>query len=127
MFTAQVNITDYTLFSLFASALEGGSNYWYMIQKSERSTKKDYDGNIDYDGEAAYPFKGGALYIDDSQADSPTMKKPKKITRASLQTGLGIMAREYPKHFADLIEDNEDCITGDVFLQCCVLGEVIYG
>jgi hypothetical protein len=37
------------------------------------------------------------------------------------------MAQAYTRHFADFINQNDDAITGDVFLQCCLLGEVLYG
>jgi hypothetical protein len=37
------------------------------------------------------------------------------------------MAADYPRHFADLVNENDDADTGDAFVQCCVFGEVIYG
>lgn len=49
------------------------------------------------------------------------------LTDVELQQGLQRMARKYPRHFADFMAENDDAITGDVFLQCVVLGEVIYG
>lgn len=29
--------------------------------------------------------------------------------------------------FAEILDDNADANTGDVFLQCCLFGDVIYG
>jgi hypothetical protein len=37
------------------------------------------------------------------------------------------MRDQYPRHYADLVEENDDAITGDVFLQLAVFGELIYG
>jgi hypothetical protein len=37
------------------------------------------------------------------------------------------MAREAPQHFADFLNENDDADTGDVFVQCCLLGEIRYG
>ena len=31
------------------------------------------------------------------------------------------------RHFKDFLYENEDAMTGDCFLQCCVFNEVIYG
>jgi hypothetical protein len=32
-----------------------------------------------------------------------------------------------PRHFADVLNENDDAGTGDVFLQCCLFGEIIFG
>ena len=45
----------------------------------------------------------------------------------AVQRGLQTMAEKYPRHWGDFIRENEDAITGDVFIQCCLLGEVVYG
>jgi hypothetical protein len=37
------------------------------------------------------------------------------------------MKKEYPYHYADLVEGNDDAETGDVWLQLAVFGELIYG
>jgi hypothetical protein len=34
---------------------------------------------------------------------------------------------QYRSHFGDMIGETGDATTGDVFLQCCLLGEVVYG
>ena len=41
--------------------------------------------------------------------------------------GLDVLASCYPRHFADLVNENGDSITADVLLQCSVFGELIYG
>lgn len=43
-----------------------------------------------------------------------------------IATGLDVLARHYPRHFADLVNDNGDIITADALLQCCIFGELIY-
>ena len=40
--------------------------------------------------------------------------------------GLEVLATYYPRHFADLVNENADPITADVFLQCCLFGELLY-
>ena len=37
------------------------------------------------------------------------------------------MRDQYPRHYADLMEEDDDLITGDVWLQLAVFGELIYG
>lgn len=41
--------------------------------------------------------------------------------------GLALMAKLAPEVFGDFIADNIDSTTGDVWLQCAVLGEIKYG
>jgi hypothetical protein len=40
--------------------------------------------------------------------------------------GLDVLANRYPRHFADLVNENGDSITADVLLQCCFFGELLY-
>ncbi len=49
-----------------------------------------------------------------------------RLDLTSIANGLNVMASRYPRHFADFLNENTDGITGDVFLQCCLLGEVIH-
>ena len=49
-----------------------------------------------------------------------------RLDLASIANGLNVMASKSPRHFVDFLNDNADGITGDAFLQCCLLGEVIH-
>jgi len=37
------------------------------------------------------------------------------------------MGEKYDWHLKNFIEENDDAETADVFLQCCVLGDIVYG
>jgi len=41
--------------------------------------------------------------------------------------GTSTMAKEFPRHFNDWICENDDFTTADVWFQCCLLGDVVYG
>lgn len=49
------------------------------------------------------------------------------ITIDDVKKGLELMRDQYPRHWADLVEEDDDLITGDVWLQLTVFGELIYG
>lgn len=70
------------------------------------------------------PFKGGAILMQDKYGDSDEVYR---LDRAALQRGLTIMAEKYPFHASNFINENEDVITGTVFIQCALLGDIIYG
>lgn len=117
-----LDIPEERLSDLLCSALEGGSNYWYCIKDAiypEGKTKNDYEfWHIEV------PFdEGGALVIEDIEGDMPD----KILDLKSMKKGIRTMARKYPRHFGDFIDENDDAITADVFLQCCLYGETIYG
>ena len=71
-----------------------------------------YDENIDEDADDFTQFPKSA-------------KHP--LTIDDVRKGLELMRDEYPHHFADLVGEEDDLITGDVFLQLATFGEVIYG
>ena len=62
------------------------------------------------------------VLVEDIEAGKSTSLNLQKIKK-----GLTIMAKKYPSHFADFIKEDYDNETGDVFLQCCLFGKVIYG
>lgn len=49
------------------------------------------------------------------------------LTDEVIVTGLRVMALKYPRHFKDVLAGNADMDTADVFVQCVVLGECVYG
>jgi len=40
--------------------------------------------------------------------------------------GLETLANCYPRHFADLVNENSDSVTADALLQCCLFCEIVY-
>ena len=67
--------------------------------------------------------------VDEWDGTLETFPKEAKhhLTLADIEKGLETMRDKYPRHWADLVEENDDLITGDVFLQCAVFGELVYG
>lgn len=120
-------IPDQRIKDLLCCAFEGGSNYWYDI--------KDYmiPAGISLDA-LEYPqldlplLQDGAVIITDLEArdGSEPSFHDVKLNRTSLLNGLILMYHNHPKHFADFMAENEDAITGDVFLQLACFGDVIF-
>jgi len=69
-----------------------------------------------------YPLNaGGSLGIAIRESGSDL----RRLDLNSLASGLDDMATKYPRHFADFIYESADEIPADVYLQCCLFGEVI--
>lgn len=111
-------------------AIEGGSGYWcntFVPLPASSDIKADIRerGGIWYD-ETEFWERGGGAHV---EFDKPTDTDPgfRDIGRADLERGLTKMAEIAPRHFADLINENDDATTHDVFLQCVLFGEIIFG
>ena len=131
-----VDIKTEDISSLIISALEGGSNYWYMIEKSIKPTKWTYENDngerykkTGHHWQVDYPLNlGGGLVISNEKIlDEGEKKIQKTLNRKSIAKGLQIMSEKYPSHFGDILADNSDAETADIFLQCCIFGDAIYG
>jgi hypothetical protein len=125
-FTVQTSITAERLNDLLTCAFEGGSGYWVSISGvvDPSSWEAKFDNSPeDRPYPQDYPFNpGGAVILCDDEED-----KSYRLDTAALQRGLDTMAKDHPQHLADFLAENEDAETGDVFLQCCIFGEVVYG
>jgi hypothetical protein len=130
----EIEIKDDDIRGLLCSAFEGGSNYWYAnLDYSLADITLDQcrpGGQYAVEG-WEHPFyvvpflPGCALTLTDSENSDPT--KVFRLDRESLERGVKVMAEKYPHHLAEVLRENADADTGDVFLQCCLFGELVYG
>jgi hypothetical protein len=122
--TLAIEVPDERIQALLCDAFEGGSNYWYVIRAFNYppgQTKKSL--GIEF-AHLELPLKeGGSLTIGEIGKTMPD----KVLDRDAIQKGLKIMAEKYPAHYADFLAENDDATTGDVFLQCCLYGEAVFG
>jgi len=94
--------------SLLVSAFEGGaSRHWCRI--------------VDY---RIPPVVEPVL---DAGRQDPHVYTPLVLDHMAITRGLHLMAKEYPQHWGNFIAGNDDAETGDVFLQLCLLGKLVYG
>jgi hypothetical protein len=118
-----------TLSDLLCCALEGGSNYWYdrlcIAEAPPGRTRSEYRQELmKRDGfwHLETPFDGGVLELRDAEENTVY-----RIGRDEVEGALSVMWHKHRPHWFNLIEDNFDADTGDVFLQLCCFGEVRYG
>jgi hypothetical protein len=111
---------------LMISAVEGGCNYWCSGLFLERPTEKGLSEQPWYAAPELYENPELRLrVVEQVEVDDET--KDYVVDLIDIQRGLQIMAEKYPTHFADIVNENDDAITADVFLQCVALKEVVYG
>jgi hypothetical protein len=128
-----VEVSDEQIEDLLCSAFEGGSGYWARCKEGKEPTEK-----CDYLFQ--WPLHGGSFLVvdteemlEDEDEDDAEIGDPyvHEVTRESLTRGLEAMASlkkgEGGHHFRNMLQNDTDSETGDVFLQCCIFGKVIYG
>ena len=136
-----LTIKDFTtnhenLVNLLSVATYG--NGWPLVKtyKSDRDAGlfNDCECREDKWAKALMSGKGVVvcdLYDDDAEDFDGNGKFPEsakhRITIDNVRKGLELMQEQYPRHYADLVEENDDAITGDVWLQLAVFGDIIYG
>lgn len=112
----------------------GSSYYWceWLTGKSVKPENLDFmydDERVTVYRNIDYPLnRGGSITLqisgDENDKDNG---KQFVLNLKEIKYGLTCMSKKYPRHYADFLSENENAGTGDVFLQCCLFGEIIYG
>lgn len=122
-------VKDEDIINLICTAFEGGINYWAGIQSKCRpeNVKAPLDNILgSWEGYCYwFPlYPGGSIQLKNNEE---VKRKCKPLNSKTIAKGFQVMSEKYPKHFNDFISDNADATTADVFIQCCVFEDVIYG
>jgi hypothetical protein len=127
MSTIKVTITDEQRLNLLTSALEGGSNYWYLLDKDAADIIDKHfppAKNVCFVDRMWATIKAGlSIPIADNEEDEGVGE----ISLASIEKGEQLLADKYPGTLAEILEENDDANTADIWFQLCSFGEVIYG
>ena len=114
-----INVPDDRIRDMLIGAFEGGLNYWIDSVKAvvpegshkhilERFTKE----TPDYPPLYLTPFVDGCSIAIVEQDPQAPAKAPNPINMTTMHTALLMMAAKYPRHFADLLSENDDAIDG---------------
>lgn len=106
-------------------AFEGGSTYW-LREYDYTYRPEGVEGNPLY-AEDQFWAKGGKMNLSYDDPDDQENRASKEVSMIEIKQGLRTMAEKDPRHFGDLVSENDDADTHDVFIQHVLFGEVIYG
>jgi hypothetical protein len=129
-FTVSQSVSMQRLHDLLITAFEGGSNYWmtdlHLAKLPDGMKKSDFEF---WHGEV--PLReGGVLKFADAVEADPKFADESghySLDLEKVSQGLHTFASKFPRHYGNFMRENDDAETADVFLQCCVFGDVIYG
>ena len=115
-FIIRHEVSDQDVKDLLCCGMEGGIGYWAEIDDYiEPSAEGPYEyRHLDY------PFTvDGAVIIRDTEEGDLH-----RLDRAALERGISLLSGY---HLTNFLEENTDAMTGDVFVQLCLLGSIVYG
>jgi hypothetical protein len=129
-YKAQDEVCEQMVADLICTAFEGGIGHWAVISGYNKP-EKVFEWNLGQSiGGGVYKYvqypmsEGGAVLLKDVEGDEDyewTLDLP------AIKQGLVVMAAKYPRHYRNFRMDQSDAETGDVFIQCCCFGELVYG
>jgi hypothetical protein len=108
---------------IVVGALEGGSNYWYMLGEGIPPS----DGNPIADRILNALFNDSDYKLEILDLEDEEGEPLGYLTLDVLLNAFQIVSKNYPEHFYNLLTGNDDAETADVFFQCAVMGEVVFG
>ncbi len=113
-----VKVTNQMITDQIVTAIEGGCNYWmesfHANKGRERATESPW-----YSDPKVW---GGDFEIECSDGDDTSILTPDKI-----KSGLQWLAEHHLWRLEQIVKENGDAETADVFLQACLFGEIVYG
>lgn len=111
------------------NALEGGSNYWYLIGVDGLNAIRDVVSR------ETDPYFSTALHkaVFDHDVIVPIRDVEDEetilgyLSKESITRGLELCKNNNPKFIGQILSGGDDAETADVIFQYCLLGEIVYG
>ena len=128
MIEFKIKISEESIQDLFVTAIEGGSNYLYLIgstavEKSQMSDEDSFSMRI-WD---VVMNKGELVHVHD--IEDPDGMSIGMLERSLIINRLQKLIDEdiYTHAFKDLVDENMDANSADILFQYIALGDVVYG
>jgi hypothetical protein len=120
---------DYDSFeNLIVTALEGGSNYWYMIDLDNsvgiKLYSKDPRPNSIKIADALYNNKESSVVVLDTEDEEETLGT---LTYQSVRKCLESFPKDHQWALDNVLNGDYDANDADVVFQVLVMGDVVYG
>jgi len=111
---------------LFVTSLEGGSNYWYLIKNLPKEVKYDVKENDAALSEAIgkHILEGGYIQFYDVEDEDELLGD---VDMDSILDAITLMKKDFPEVWNRILDEEYDAGDADIFLQLCVMGDVVFG
>jgi hypothetical protein len=127
----EIEVTEQRIADLLCAGMEGGINYWARIIEYHEPPALTFRAYPDLGGgsfpHVDYPLNYGGSVLLESVEGDVNGETRFTLTRGGIERGIVTMQRVAPRHFANWLAERDDAETGDVFIQCCLFGRVVFG
>ena len=108
-----IEVSEERMSDLLESGFYGGTDHWCCIRSGSIKSLLAGTKNIVIQelGDDMNDYTG----------------KKHELKRDMLEPGLKLLAEKFQHHWNNVLEDNIDADTGDAFIQCAVLGDIVFG
>lgn len=123
----ELELTYETFENIIVTALEGGSNYWYMLGDTKGIPMREEMPNKAPSQRIAYGLwhnKDSELPIWDLEEEDELLGT---LTYDSVREGMQIACDNYLEEINMMIGEDYDAWTADTLFQVLVMGEVTFG
>lgn len=116
----EINVPEEIIAGVLCTAIENSCGYWARVI-SEQPSPKSYiaEKYLKY-------FHGGSTHFGILNEEG-TIEGDYVLDREAIKSGIKIMAEFHSGHLGDFMMEDCDAETADVFLQCCLFGETMFG
>ena len=130
-------ITDQMIEDLLVTALEGGSNYWYYLPDTRMVDESNIEDPLSIrihkvvlDGKEVPVTDAETMEFENEEGDE--YDEPKgdllgMISKANYERAEELLLDQYPYRLGQILSEDWDAETADVWFQLVVMGEVVYG
>jgi hypothetical protein len=135
--TVTIDIPLERAVNCIVGGLENGYSSWLRSFRPTKdpetvaaieSIRNTHAGQIWYSVEDFWRLGGRVTMIyDGPEEDEGEGQTTATVDLLGLSLALNRMNRVAPRHFSDLVAENDDAVTHDVFMQFLVFEEIIYG
>lgn len=124
--TQEIFVTKTMLEDLIVTAIEGGSNSWYWLDRDEMDEKLPANGDplAIRLANRLYDDEGFKLNVYDCEEQEDVLGV---ITHKSCVDSFEVLKDKYPDVFENIVLDNWDANDADCFFQVAVMGEIVFG
>lgn len=114
------------LLDLFITAYEGGSSYWARLSIIfSEETQQKFNAGL---SPSEHIFN--RMFNDNKEFrvwDAENGDLLGTISKANLKEGYRLLKAEHESHYADILNENWDATTADIFMQLSVMQEIVFG
>lgn len=129
----ELNIDDKRLHDVFCNAMYATRDF-LVVQEEWDKIDEHWNSPLNKDVREAHPDpyieRKMWAYIEAGKSIAFYDEYQEQFCELSwhrVAEGTAKMAKDYDWHFMNIITEDDDAITADVWLQCVLLGEVVYG